>query len=121
MNMNSGTLKNRMNKVGENDWFSGLVIIVLMLMLMLEMHFVAFAVLFSSAMATVDSFFGDVDSLNTSLLLATQRLAKIAENSGNENTEVGETADEGRVKTTDHDALDYSQRYIGYYFMATVP
>ncbi|XP_074625737.1 midasin-like [Acropora palmata] len=46
------------------------------------------------AMATVDSFFGDVDSLNTSLLLATQRLAKIAENSGNENTEVGETADE---------------------------
>lgn len=88
-------------------------------MLMLEMHFVAFAVLFSSAMATVDSFFGDVDSLNTSLLLATQRLAKIAENNGNENTEVGETADEGRVKTTD--ALDYGQRYIGFYFMATVP
>ena len=87
---------------------------------MLEMHFVAFAVLFSSAMATVDSgFFGDVDSLNTSLLLATQRLAKIAENNGNENTEVGETADEGRVKTTD--ALDYGQRYIGYYFMATGP
>ena len=87
---------------------------------MLEMHFVAFAVLFSSAMATVDSgFFGDVDSLNTSLLLATQRLAKIAENSGNENTEVGETADEGRVKTTD--ALDYGQGYIGYYFMATGP
>lgn len=70
-------------------------------MLMLEMHFGAFAVFLSSAMATFDSFFGDVDSLNTSLLLATQRLAKIAETSGNENTDVGETADEGRVKTTD--------------------
>ena len=99
-------MKNRMNKVGKNYWFSGLVIFVLVLML--EIHFVAFAVFLSSAMATADSFFGDVDSLNTSLLLAIQRLAKIAETSGNENTEIGETADEGRVKTTDALLLTFS-------------
>lgn len=73
-------------------WFGNFVLILI--------HFVAFAVIFSSAVTTVDSFFGEVDSLNTSLLLATQRLAKIAENSGNDNTEVDETTDRGRVKTT---------------------
>lgn len=40
-------------------------------------------------MVTVNSFVNGVDSLNTSLLLAVQRLAKIAEESSKEITEEG--------------------------------
>lgn len=51
-------------------------------------------------MATLNAFISDVDALNTSLLLAVQRLAKVTENSTQERNEEGEdskknTADQG--------------------------
>ena len=51
-------------------------------------------------MATLNAFISDVDALNTSLLLAVQRLAKVTENSTQERNEEGKdskknTADQG--------------------------
>lgn len=51
-------------------------------------------------MATLNAFISDVDALNTSLLLAVQRLAKVTENSTQERNEDGKdskknTADQG--------------------------
>ena len=51
-------------------------------------------------MATLNAFINDVDALNTSLLLAVQRLAKVTENSTQERNEDGKdskknTADQG--------------------------
>ena len=51
-------------------------------------------------MATLNTFISDVDALNTSLLLAVQRLAKVTENSTQERNEDGKdskknTADQG--------------------------
>ena len=51
-------------------------------------------------MATLNAFISDVDALNTSLLLAVQRLAMVTENNTQERNEEGEgskknTADQG--------------------------
>ena len=51
----------------------------------------------SPVVATVNSFLKDVDSLNTSLLLAIQRLAKLAETRTRESSEEDTTADSGRL------------------------
>ena len=55
---------------------------------------------FCLGVATLNAFISDVDALNTSLLLAVQRLAKVTENSTQERNEEGEgskknTADQG--------------------------
>jgi len=46
-------------------------------------------------MVTVNTFVKNVESLNTSLLLAIQRLAKIDENKSKEGSHENETADSG--------------------------
>ena len=46
-------------------------------------------------MVTVNTFVKNVESLNTSLLLAIQRLAKIDENKRKQSTHENETSDSG--------------------------
>ena len=55
-------------------------------------------------MATLNAFISDVDALNTSLLLAVQRLAKVTENSTQERNEEGE---DSKKNTADQGSYDY--------------
>ena len=51
----------------------------------------------SLGVVTVNSFLKDLDSLNTSLLLAVQRLAKIADERSSKNPGEDETTDSGAM------------------------
>ena len=55
-------------------------------------------------MATLNAFISDVDALNTSLLLAVQRLAKVTENNTQERNEEGE---DSKKNTADQGSSDY--------------
>ena len=55
-------------------------------------------------MATLNAFISDVDALNTSLLLAVQRLAKVTENSTQERNEDGK---DSKKNTTDQGSYGY--------------
>ena len=61
-----------------------------------QRHIFKISLFISPVTGAVNAFLKDVESLNTSLLLAIQRLAKVEENRCNQSTEEGEVADSGR-------------------------